>query len=133
MLLLIYTFFRVSVFVFLSFELTNFFYSSAIYLKLSVSVCMCERRGGILFLPIPRYSLFIRWLGNFALSWIDLLISNLQKDHSKKIGLYSHVTTDDHFVCHVSFTTKFFMSYIPFRGVAGFPAYISDGELWNNY
>ena len=37
--------------------------------------------------------------------------------------------TDGHFVCHVMFTTKFFMSYIPFRGVAGFPAYISDGEL----
>ena len=28
---------------------------------------------------------------------------------------------DDHFVCHVTFTTKFFMSYIPSKGVAGFP------------
>ena len=59
-------FFRVSVFVFLSFELTNFLYSSAIHPKLSVSVCMCERRDGILLLPIPRYSLFIWWLGKSA-------------------------------------------------------------------
>ena len=27
--------------------------------------------------------------------------------------------TYDHFACHVTFTTKFFMSYIPFRGVVG--------------
>ena len=39
------------------------------------------------------------------------------------------MTTDDHFVCDVTFTTKLFTLYIPFRHVAGFPAHTKDGEL----
>ena len=42
------------------------------------------------------------------------------KDHSKRTGIYSHMMTDNYFVCDVTFTTKFFISYIPFRDIAGF-------------
>ena len=59
LLLLIYIFFTnfcVSVLL-----VNSFFYFSAIHLILSVFACMCEReRRGILFLPMPHYSLFIK-------------------------------------------------------------------------